>query len=895
MNQYYGRKPGMIPQWEKGHTAAVRDVAARGMVLLENDGILPLKKGEKIALYGYGARNTVFCGLGAASFTSREEVIIEEGLKRAGLIVTSGKYLDRYEAVSKAEEDAYYAQIREAADGILMNGVLKMYKEPYVPSAQPILTAEDIQEAKNAGEDAPETDTAVFVISRLAGEDADRKLEEGDYLLSKEEKENLKILSENFSRLIVLLNVGAPMDMAYIRSLPNLSALVLVGMAAGVTGLAAADILTGAVTPEGKLVDTWAEKYEDYPNAETFAAMNGNLDDEYYTEGIYVGYRYFDSFQVKPAYAFGYGMSYTDFSIETKKVEREGEKIILQASVKNTGNIFSGKETVQVYVSAPQGEIEKPYQELKGFEKTKLLRPGERDTVQIAIEIRSLASYSVKDCAWILEQGDYLLRAGNSSRNTKIVGIVRIDEKIVCEKCRNLFPLDVEMKEISAREKRSETEQQERKKKMPENLPVLQVRAQEIPCIFHKYRKPLWEEKKQDMEVRSSGEEISLQDKIDKDHMRKLLCYEEVLEGKISLDEFVRSLTIREMAFLCVGNAGEKEDATFASYDGSNTDTERIVPMAPGTCDTTRELLESRGIPNMHLSDGGSGLRMLPEYEVDEKGNLLTEGILSVRNVSKILNGDPIRDREGHTVHEQYTTGLPMATMLAQTWDREAWKACGEIEGKEMQIFHVELWLAPSMNIHRNPLCGRNFEYYSEDPLITGECASAVIYALQSLRFVGATMKHFACNNQEDNRHGTNAHVSERTLREIYLKGYEIAVKKAHPEAIMSSYNLLNGTHTANHYPLLTLLARDEWGFDGMIMTDWGTTSPNENEKRKYPASTCAGCIRAGNDLIMPGSHGDIKSLWKVAENKEVTIEELRLCTKRILKTMLKLNAGRIS
>lgn len=866
MNRYYGKKPGVITAQEKEHTAMVRDIAARGMVLLENKGGLPLHSTSAVALYGYGARNTVFCGLGAASFTSREEVTIEQGLKEAGIRVTSGAYLTKYQEIMDQEEAAYYKKIREASDGTLLGGVLKMYKEPYVPSAQPLLTEQDLKEGKE------DTDTAVYVVSRLAGEDADRKLTEGDYFLSFEERENLRILSQNFKKLIVLLNVGAPMDTAYFRSLENLGALLFVGQTAGVTGLAVADVLTGKVTPEGKLVDTWAEKYEDYPNAENFAAMNGNLDDEYYTEGIYVGYRYFDSFGIEPAYAFGYGLSYTEFSIKTECFEKEGEAVCLQAEVCNTGDCCAGRETVQVYVSGSDGELEKPYQELKGFVKTELLEPGKGQMVSVSVDIRSLAVYSQKDSAWILEPGDYVFRVGNSSRNTTPAGILTVEEKIVCEQCENLFPMDHEMTELSRKE--SEKQQSE---DIREELPRLSVSRGEVSSVRHSYREPLWEQ-----EETADG------------NSGTLLHLKEVLSGKVSLDEFVNSLTIDEMAYLCVGNAGERDDATFASYDGSNTDTELEVPMAPGTCDTTRELMETRGIPNMHMSDGGSGLRMLPEYEIDCQGDLLTEGILSVRNVSKLLEGDVIRDRENHTVHEQYTTGLPMATMLAQTWDEEAWKKCGEIEGREMQQFHVELWLAPSMNIHRNPLCGRNFEYYSEDPLITGRCASAVIRALQSFRYAGVTMKHFACNNQEDNRHGTNAHVSERALREIYLRGYEMAVKTARPAAMMSSYNLINGTHTANHYPLLTLLARDEWGFDGMIMTDWGTTSQSDNDKRKYPASTCAGCIRAGNDLIMPGSHADIKSLKKAAENQEVTLAELRLCAKRILKTMIELHAGRI-
>ena len=918
MNKYYGKKPGTITSQELEHTKIVREVAARGMVLMENDGTLPLKKGTKIALYGSGAKNTEFSGLGAASFTSREEVSILEGLERAGIIVTSKAYLERYDEMIQAQEDAYYSRLRGFLKESLITAVVEMYGDPLVLGAQPIISREDLEKSREA-------EIAVYVISRTAGEGADRRLAEGDYYLSKEEKENLRILSENFNKLIVLLNIGSQIDTVYIRSLPNLSAMVLVGQAAGVTSLAVADVLTGKITPEGKFVDTWAEKYEDYPNALNYGAMNGNLDDEFYTEGIYVGYRYFDSFGIKPAYPFGYGLSYTDFEIRTGNILKESGNLLVEAYVKNTGSQYAGREVVQVYVSAPKGELEKPYQELKGFQKTRLLKPGETQTVEIKIELKSLASYNEGKAAWVLEAGDYLIRVGNSSRNTSVAAVVQVKEEIVCEQCRNLCQEETELQEMTTETVNSVSKLKDRKEtevidNVCENLEesenavacnvdknsnentqlettpevnvsqVIEVFAQDIDYTCNIYRTPLWEQSEFGENRKSFSPES---DTSNNGNSSGILQFTDVVNGHLSLDDFVNSLTAQEMCYLCVGNAGD-EEATFVSYGSKNTKTDAIIPMAPGTCDTTRTMIESRGIPNMHMSDGGGGLRVLPQFEVDKEGNLLTEGVISVRNVDKIIGGDYIQDRVNHDVYEQYMTGLPIATMLAQTWDRDCWRKCGEIEGKEMQMTHVELWLAPSMNIHRNPLCGRNFEYYSEDPVITGECGATVTRAIQKFRYAGVTIKHFACNNQEDNRHATNAHVSERALREIYLKGYEIAVKTAHPAAMMTSYNLVNGTHSANHYELLTSLLRDEWGFDGMVMTDWGTTSSGDNDKRKYKASTCCGCIRAGNDLIMPGAKADIDSLYHSVQTGEISLEELRICSKRILRTMLRLEAGRI-
>lgn len=877
MNRYYGLKAGVVPPQEKEHFKLVRDIAARGIVLLENHGILPLAKGSRIALYGYGARNTVYCGLGAASINCREFVSIEEGLERAGLAVTSGDYLDRYEAIMRQEEDAYYTNIREAGGGDLLKGVLKMYAEPFVPSAQPLITEDDVRRA--------DTETAVFVISRNSGEGADRRYARGDYLLLDAEKENLRILSENFKHLIVLLNVGGVIDTSYIRSLPHLSALVLTGQSGGTTGLAAADVLTGRVTPEGKLTATWAEKYEDYPNAESYGAMNGNLDDEWYTEGIYTGYRYFDSFGITPAYPFGYGMSYTDFRIQTEAVTIKEEQLVTEVTVTNTGSGFSGREVVQLYVSAPGGELEKPYQELKGYAKTKLLQPGEAQKLEITVSLRNLASYSEKDSAWILGPGIYTVRVGNSSRNTRTAAGIKLERKIITEQCKRLFSPGCEMEEFSA--KGTSFPRMEEKETLPENIISFE---KTMETLYHIY----------DTEgVGAAKGDGSAEDCLAGNcgDSKAALHLKDVVEGHISLDAFVESLSVKEMVSLCVGNTGDAENGgneggaivCAGSGDAPAVNGEIPLSIVPGACDTTRELIESRGIPNLNMADGGSGLRLVPEYEMDENGKVLTSGLLSIHGVDRIIGKDYIQDRKNHRVFDQYTTGLPVAVQLAQTWDRQLCRKCGEIEGKEMRTFGVRLWLAPSMNIHRNPLCGRNFEYYSEDPVVTGECAAAVINGLQSLRGTGATIKHLACNNQEDNRGANNVHVSERALREIYLKGYEIAVKQARPKAMMTSLNLINGIHAANNHDLLTRAARIEWSFDGMVMTDWGTTSQSENHLHKYAASTCAGCIHAGNDLIMPGSMEDIRNLTSSVENGEVNIEELRRCAKRILQTIMSL------
>lgn len=866
MNCYYGFETREVPEWEKEHMELSRDIAARGIVLLENRGALPLAANKRVALYGYGARRTLYCGLGSASINCRKVYTVEEGLEEAGLEIASKGYLDRYQAMIDGEEKVYYDRIRESGDGVLIRSVVNMYRDPLVPTAQPMITAEDIREAA--------CDTAIFVISRNAGEDADRKLIEGDYLLLDSEKQNLQVLSENFKNVIVLLNVCGVMDTTYLRSMPNLGALLLIGLGGSAAGLAVADVLTGKITPEGKLAATWARKYEDYPNAQNYAAMNQDLDDEYYTEGIYVGYRYFDSMGIEPAYAFGYGLSYTEFGMKTEAIDIADEKVKLTVAVTNTGKQYAGRETVQVYVSAPEGKLAKPFQELKGYEKTKTLAPGETQKVTVEIPLQSLASYSEEDGAWILEAGMYKFRVGNSSRNAQVEAVVLAEQTIITEKCRNLFAADCELQEMNLSSADPVTENS--------GIPAVSLKNGLVNTKINRYQ-----------ESPAAEGEKPIPDCI-AENAPKIT---DVIAGKLSLDEFVDTLTLDEMVYLCVGNPADAGTDTTeggemicaGSGDVREINSEVTISIVPGSCDTTRELAEKRDIPNMVLSDGASGVRVAPEYEVDENGAILTPGILAVYGVSKIIGKDFITDREHHRVFSQYTTGLPIPTVVAQTWDKELCRVCGELEGSEMQKYGINIWLAPAMNIHRNPLCGRNFEYFSEDPVISGECAAAVINGLQKYSGTGATIKHMACNNQEDNRHASNAHMSERALREIYLKGYEIAVKKAQPVAMMTSYNLINGIHAANNYDMITSVVRDEWGFQGFVMTDWGTTSQGSKGKKKYDPSTCAGCMHAGNDLIMPGSWEDIKNLKEAVLSGEVAPSEIRTCVKRILQAVIRL------
>lgn len=865
MKKLYAARSPEPEAWEAEHTQAVREMTARGAVLMENNGVLPLVPGGAIALYGYGARHTAYCGYGAASINSREQISMEHGLERAGFTVTTKDYLSRYDAAIQAEEEQYFEQVR-AVGGSLFDRLVKMYSTQFTPVCQLPVTQQDVE---NSG-----TDTAIFVITRISGEGADRKLIPGDYLLSDGEKRNLLFLAAQYKRVVVLLNTVGVIDTSFFKTLPRLGALLLIGLNGGVTGDAAADVLTGRVAPEGKLTATWAENYADYPNADTFGLMDGDTDDERYTEGIYVGYRYFDSFGLTPAYAFGYGLSYTSFVLQTRSVCVENDTLMLRVSVKNTGTVYAGREVVQVYVSCPSGKLDQPAQRLAGFEKTTLLAPQAEQTVTITIPSESLTSYSEKEQAWLLEHGDYIVRVGQSSRQTVPAAILHIESDAVIERCRPFTAAcDLET-EICADAQQSIFFGEQ----LPQEIPVILWQAQRKP-VQHSYDKRI-------------SERAALADVYSGENC----TFRQLLDGGCTAESLAASLTDEELALICVGNVpdtgkAEQSGRQLVCVGEGCVERRTGVDIVVGASDTTRALLDKRLLPNMPMADGGGGIRLLPEFEMDENGKLLTAGISAIKNGERLMTEQEKQFFASVPKGErywQYTTALSMPVVLAQTWDRNCWSRCGEIEKMEMQRFGLKLWLAPGMNIHRNPLGGRNFEYYSEDPLLTGLCAATIIQSLQADGTAGATIKHMACNNQEENRGGMNAHVSERALREIYLKGYEIAIRKARPQAIMTGHNLVNGVNAAESCDLLTAASREEWGFDGLVMTDWGTTT-KAGQKTKYGPSDCDSCIRAGTDLIMPGSKEDLREIISAVQSGRLSRRDLRWSAWNILRVMQRL------
>lgn len=850
MAKIYAATNPEISLREEKNMVRARKIAAEGMVLLENNGVLPLKAdGRCLAVFGSGARKTVKGGTGSGDVNSRTVCNVEQGLEEAGFVIGTKKWMERHDEACQAKLAAFHASFMASIREKGMDSIQEVLANPYRDPEEPEITEDDFE--------GTDRRLALYVLARTSGEGSDRKAEPGDYELSEQEIANLKKLTAYFEHTVVVLNVGGVIDTKFLRSYPGISAVLLMSQPGNVAGQALADVLTGKVTPSGHLTTTWAENYADYPSADTFGSRNGNVADEYYHEGIYVGYRYFDSFGIKPAYPFGYGCSYTQFSVTDPSATITGEEITVNAKVKNIGAEFSGQETVQVYVSQPQGKLDKPYQVLSGFAKTKLLAPGEEDVITTSFSIRTLASYDEKNAAYILEKGDYFIRVGTHSRNTHIAATLHLEDTVVTEQLKNCMKQDEDFDLLRVDTQKFYTYSEEEAEKI--SAPKLLMDVSSIRTHEAAYNAEIAEMKTEKETIITVGD---------------------VLSGEASIDELVAQLTVSELTDLVLGTSrgGFATSSTIGAASAA-------CPGAAG--DTTSVLLESRGVPNLVLADGPAGLRLSRSFVADSQNNVIPGLGDSAMGGLESVFGMPVPERPADAVdYYQYCTAIPIATMLAQTWNPQTIEDAGDIVGEEMEEFGVTLWLAPGMNIHRNPLCGRNFEYYSEDPLISGICAAADTKGVQRHPGCGTTIKHFALNNQEDNRSHCNSHCTERAIREIYLKGFEIAVKESSPLSLMTSYNLLNGLHTANHKELLTDILRCEWGFEGLVMTDWGTTgggSLNPAWDEKYGDSDPVECIRSGNDLIMPGSQEDYDAVFN-AVGAKLKLSELQICAKRVLR-----------
>lgn len=815
---------------EKEHRIIARKAAAEGIVLLENDGVLPFKAGAKIALYGFGARYTVKGGTGSGSVNNRSNVNIDQGLRNRGFVITTDDWLEDYDRRYREAREEWVDSIYRIAGG--RDDFDALYTAHSAnPMAAP-LGKEIIPEAKT------DTDTAVYVISRISGEGADRYAKKGDYYLSDAEYRELKDITSLYEKTVVILNTGGIIDLSFVDEL-GIAAVVYMSQAGMEGGNALADILSGNVNPSGKLTDTWACAYEDYPGSRDFSHDNGNLFEEKYTEGIYVGYRYFDTFGVKPRYSFGYGLSYTGFALHTESVSLKGHRAVIRVKVKNTGD-RSGREVVQVYASCPSGHLKKEKKRLAAFAKTGVLLPGAEEVKTLEFDLSLLESYWAGQASYYMERGKYYLLVGTNAAQTEMAACLTLQETVMLRKVTNICPLLNSL---------TETEPSDELVSAWEKEFDETCRRKGVPVI------PM------DHEV----QEIQTE----QERMR------EKEDSRDRADRITGELTLLQKAALVCGRQKEGD----AEVIGNASVT---VPGAAG--ETTRILEEPYQIGGIVLADGPAGLRLQNHYEENpEDGSIYTlSPIESLEN--RIFQKEFLH--EGAVSHYQFCSAIPVGTLLAQSFDVELLQEVGGMIGREMEEFGITLWLAPGLNIHRNPLCGRNFEYYSEDPLVSGRMAAAITLGVQRHPGRGTTIKHYACNNQEDNRWGVDSVVSERALRELYLRGFEIAVKTSQPMAIMTSYNKVNGVHAANSYDLCTTAARKEWGFEGIIMTDWTTTNSGHG-------ASAAKCISAGNDLVMPGRMSDLQEIVDAVHGeKHLRLDEkdLDACAARILRIILASN-----
>lgn len=775
----------------KQHRLLAKEAAKEGMVLLKNENeVLPLKQGSKIALFGKGSFDYVKGGGGSGDVTVEYTRSIYDGFKSVG------NHVSIYEELS----DFYRENVKEQYKNGAEPGMTK----------EPELADEMCKNARNYA------DTAVITICRFSGEGWDRQskydkkkeekseekkevlFEDGDFYLSHSEKSMVAKVQQYFDNIVVVLNVGGMVDTEWFKEEEKISSVLLAWQGGMEGGMAAAELLCGMGNPSGKLADTFAKQLEDYPSSYNFHESEDFVE---YTEDIYVGYRYFETIPKaaeKVNYPFGYGLSFTTFESKVLFAEEEKGSIRIRVQVTNIGK-WAGKEVIQAYVKAPQGVLGKAQRSLVSFEKTRLLQTGESQILTLEFDVDSMASYDdtgkIKKSAYLLEKGAYEFYVGNSVEAAdKIDFVYTVDtDRIVKQLSAKCAPSSLEKRMLSNGEYEElvQCEANDYKDAGMDFKSVEQVEGQ-TPKVRQVERLHLWHQP----------------------FKEGIKSFFEVAEGKLTVEEFIAQMSDEELAHLLGGQPNTGAANTFGMGN-----------------------MPDFGIPNIMTADGPAGLRIEKKCGVN-------------------------------------TTAWPCATLLACTWNEDIVYRVGAAGAKEVKENNIAVWLTPAVNIHRSPLCGRNFEYYSEDPLLTGVMAGAMVNGIQS-QHIAATVKHFACNNKETNRKESDSRVSERALREIYLKGFEYIVEHGKPWCIMTAYNIVNGHRASENADLINGILREEWGFDGLVMSDWWTNGEHYKE------------AKAGNDVKM--ACGYPERLLEAKENGKLTREEMESCARNVLNLILKI------
>ena len=766
--------------------------ASECSLFLKKNNDFPLLSACKIACFGGGVQNIIKGGSGSGDVNYDNVIQVDEALEESGFEVVNKDYLLEFK---KAKLNNY-------------NNFIDSVKHEAKAKHRPLIL-------EALGKSAPSLDfnynldyeasVAIYVLSRRNGEGCDRQFVKGDVELTDSEIYTINYLNKHYEKFMLVLNVG---DVVNLKEVKNVKNILLLGLLGATTSKVLVNILLGRANPTGKLAISYATSY---PYIKNF----GDKNDTIYSEGIFLGYRYFDIDKKNLLFPFGFGLSYSSFEYRLLKVVNAKSLFTIKILVKNVSN-FSGKEVIQLYLSKPSNKLVQPIKELVGFIKTKELKEEETEEIEFKFDLKNHPSFSEELSSYILEGGIYYLLIGNSSDNVDPICKINLDSDIVIKKVKGLnINYHEDYKKIISKIKREIDESK---------LKVFNLTNKDFKEVIVKYE---------------------LNNRINKN---------------------VLKMNNHELALLT--NGRYKNALILISGDSSQK-----VCGAAG--ETTNKI---KGVKQVVMSDGPAGLRLAPMYKELKNG---TKKILGVDNVFKDmldLSGilKPIIKRlayknpkKGDIVKYQETTPIPVASAISNSWNLEFATRLATIVKSEMIKYGVDFWLAPALNIRRHILCGRNFEYFSEDPFISGKMSSALVKGIEDDKHF-ACIKHFACNNQETNRTKNNSVVSERTLREIYLKGFEICIKESNPKAVMTSYNLLNGLHTSESKYLVKEILRCEFGFNGIVMTDWILNYPTFEKGLKYGNPNYLNIVKTGTELIMPGNKKAVKQIQReMRRNKE--------------------------
>ncbi len=826
-------------------------IAREAMVLLKNEEhMLPLSEGKSAAIFGLTQGDIIIGGSGSGASRSADVPELFGELERAGIRPVL-EVREWYEALFREKQkQAESTQNAEGEDffkrleGLVASGLIYELFGKYTAAEAEVLPEEALWEKA-----AAQTDTAlVFIGRKTGGEECDRRVED-DYLLLSSEKELLDLACRHFPKVAVICNVNGMIDFAAFDAWPGIKAILFMGPAGEQGTAALADILSGRCSPSGKLNQTAALRYEDYPTAKHFscnkdrpetiltyesyglsAEENGSSGFSMspvtvYQEDIFMGYRYFDSFEKEVRYPFGFGLSYADFSLEYTESALSGGSLKLCVRVRNLSEKYSGKEAVQIYVHAPFGALSKPMQELKAFDKTPCLSPGGDCLLTLSFPLDSLASFSEERMAYLIEAGTYTVLMGNSSRNTEPVLKLEVPEEIIVRS----VTADIGIKACNRNKLQLLAPEGEIVRSADKVLPALTVTREAVIREFPAYPKHTFPD--------CAGKPVPL--------------LSDVKAGRASMEELVSPMSVRELAVLCTGygsglpfsGLGHMDiPYTIQDEEGNDIGGKTRDDVSLGYCNPA---IAKYGILTTCYKDGPASVGM---------------------------------------------TAWPVGMMIACTFNPALAYEFGSACGAEAAILQVDSWLAPGLNLVRNPIEGRAFEYFGEDPLLCGVMGREITKGAMENNRVTTCPKHFALNEQETYRRGSakkqidaaDSIVSARAVRELYLKPFEMVLTEAAPMTLMTSFNKLNGSFAGGNRVLCTEILRGEWGYDGVVVTDWGDMDIVVDG---------ADAVHAGNDVVMPGGPPVIEQILKGCEEGRVTLDELREAALHLLNYVMSTEA----